>query len=135
MNCDHSTIVQHLHPMGKVKKLGVWVPHAISQNHRNQRVPICASLLAHHRLAHEQHRPFLFCIVTGDEKWCLYANIRKRKEWLNPKQEKNMSEMFQFLHLALHFLASTHYLQMTKLQYVNSITTIELQIKKLTINK
>ena len=45
---------------------------------------ICASLLARHRLAHEHHRPFLSCIVTGDEKWCLYANTRKRKEWLSP---------------------------------------------------
>ena len=25
MNCDHSTIVRHLHSMGKVKKSGVWV--------------------------------------------------------------------------------------------------------------
>ena len=68
MNCDHSTIVRHLHSMGKVQKSGVWVPHALSQNHKNQRVAICAPLLARHRLAREQHRPFIFCIVTGDEK-------------------------------------------------------------------
>ena len=51
---------------------------------------------------------------------------------VEPEQEKNMSVMFQILHLALHFLASMappHYLQMTKLQYVNSSTTIKLQIK------
>ena len=35
MNCDHSTIVRHLHSMDKVK---------------NQWVVICASLLARHRL-------------------------------------------------------------------------------------
>ena len=40
MNCDHSTIVRHLHSTGKVKKSGVWVPHALSQNHKNQRVAI-----------------------------------------------------------------------------------------------
>ena len=34
MNCDHSTIVQHLHSTGKVQKLGVW----LSQNHKNRRV-------------------------------------------------------------------------------------------------
>ena len=87
MNCDHSTIERHLHSTGKVKKSGVWVPHALSQNNRNQRVAICASLLAHHRLAHE-HRPFLSCIFNGDEKWCLYANIRKRKEWLSPNKRR-----------------------------------------------
>ena len=79
MNCDHSTNVRHLYSMDKVKKSGVWVPHALSQNYKNQRVTICASLLARHQLAREQHRPYLSCIVTGDEKWCLYANIRKRK--------------------------------------------------------
>ena len=78
MNCDHSAIVRHLHSMGKVQKSGVWVPHALSQNHKNQQVAICASLLAHHILAHEQHWPH-----AGDEEWCLYANIRKRKEWLS----------------------------------------------------
>ena len=68
MNCDHSIIVRHLHSMGKVQKSGVWVPHALSQNQKNQRVDICTSLLARHRLAREQHRPLLSCIVTGDEK-------------------------------------------------------------------
>ena len=48
MNCDHSGIVRHLHSMGKVQKSGVWVPHALSQNHKNQWVAICASLLACH---------------------------------------------------------------------------------------
>ena len=41
---------------------------------------IRASLLARHRLARKQHTSFLSCIVTGDEKLCLYANISKRKE-------------------------------------------------------
>ena len=43
-----------------------------------------------------------------------------------------MSEMLQVFHLALHFSVhgSTHYLKITKLQYVNTSTTIELQIKK-----
>ena len=53
MNCDHSIIVRHLHSMGKVKKSGAWVPHALSQNHKNQRVAICASPIARYRLAHE----------------------------------------------------------------------------------
>ena len=86
MNCNHSTIVRHLHSMGKVQESGVWVPHALSQNHTNQRVAICASLFARHWLIREQHRLFLSCIVTGDEKWCLYANVMKRKKWLSPKK-------------------------------------------------
>ena len=83
MNCDHSPIVRHFHPMDKIKKSGVCVPHALSQMHKYQRVAICASMLVHHWLAHEQHWPFLTCIVTSDEEWCLYANIRKRKKCLS----------------------------------------------------
>ena len=30
MNYDHSTIMQHLHSMGKVQKSCVWDPHALS---------------------------------------------------------------------------------------------------------
>ena len=85
INCEHTTIVRHLHSTGKVQKSGVWVPHALSQNHKNQRMAICASLLACHRLAREQHRPFLSCIISGDEKWCLYANMRKREELFSPE--------------------------------------------------
>ena len=55
MNCNHSTIMRHLHSMGKAQKSDVWVPHALSQSHKNQRVAICASLLAHHRLVREKH--------------------------------------------------------------------------------
>ena len=68
MNCDHFTIMRHLHSMDKVKKSGVCVSHALSQNHKNQWMDICASVIDRHRLAREQHRPFLACIVTGDEK-------------------------------------------------------------------
>ena len=78
MNCDHSTIMRHLHSRIKVQKSAVSVPHARSQNHENQRTVICASLLAC-RLVREQHRPLLFCIVNIDEK-CLSANIRRPKE-------------------------------------------------------
>ena len=77
INCDHSTIMRHLYSMEEIQKSCVWVPHSLSQNHKNQGITISAFLLTSHRLAREQHRPFLSCIVTGDEKWCLYANIRK----------------------------------------------------------
>jgi histone-lysine N-methyltransferase SETMAR len=70
--------------MGKVQKLGVWVPHVLTQHNNNQRVTICASLLTRQRLARQQHEYFLFHIINGDEKWCLYVNFKQRKEWLSP---------------------------------------------------
>jgi hypothetical protein len=57
MGCDHATIVRHLQSMGKVQKLGVWVPHILNEDNKNQHVAICASLLAHHH-AHEHQSSY-----------------------------------------------------------------------------
>ena len=100
MNCDNSTIMQHLHSMGRVKKSDVWVLHVQSQNHKNQCGHMCISACL--SMACE-HQSFLSCIITGDVKWCLFANVRKRKEWLSPIIRK----MSQFLHLTLLILEST----------------------------
>ena len=89
----------------------------IGQNHKNQRVAICASLLARHRLAREQHRSFVSSIVTGDGKWCLYADIRKTKEWLNPNKMAELCYNFSTWHSI--FLASTVTLTIIKWQNFN----------------
>ena len=44
VNCDYSTIVRHFQSMGKVQKSVAWIQYALSQNHKNQRMAICASL-------------------------------------------------------------------------------------------
>jgi hypothetical protein len=86
MGCDHATIVRHLQSMGRVQELGIWVLHFLTQDNKNQCVAICASLLAHHRLAH-QHQSFLSRTVIGEEKWCLYVNFKQRKEWMSPEKQ------------------------------------------------
>jgi hypothetical protein len=73
--------------MGKVKKLGVWVLHILTQDSKNQGVAIWAFFLARHRLARQQYQYFLSRIVTGDEKLCLYVNFKQRKEWLSPDKQ------------------------------------------------
>ncbi|KOC61431.1 hypothetical protein WH47_03455 [Habropoda laboriosa] len=40
MECSHTAIEKHLHSMGKVQKCGAWVPHALSDNNKNQRATI-----------------------------------------------------------------------------------------------
>jgi histone-lysine N-methyltransferase SETMAR len=87
MGCDHATIVGHVQSMGKVQTLGVWVLHIWTQDNKNQRVIICASLLACHRVACQLHQSFLSCIVTSNEKWCLYINFKQRKECLSPDKQ------------------------------------------------
>ena len=83
--------------MGKVQKCGAWVPHALSDNNKNQRATISAGLLARHRSTHGHKQRFLYRIVTGDEKWCLYINMKQRKEWLSPGKQATL-HMKQDLH-------------------------------------
>ncbi len=80
--CSHMTVNRHLHALGMVNKYVDSVPRQLSTDNLAQRVSICRSLLSRH------HRdPFLERIVTGDEKWVHYINIRRRRQWLDLSQK------------------------------------------------
>ena len=68
-----TTIDDHLKAMGKVSKLNYWVPHKLSDNNRQRRLDACISLLSKERTT-----DWLDTIVTSDEKWCLYANEKRK---------------------------------------------------------
>jgi len=82
MNCEHKIIYRHLISMDNIQKMGTWVPHALTKNEKHRSFTIAADLLARHRGTHGHKSRFLYCIVTGDEKWCLYANFKRREEWV-----------------------------------------------------
>ncbi len=63
VGCHHSTVEYHLHQLGFEKKFGVWVPHELTVENRNQRIFICNSLLSRY-----PRQAFLEQIITGDEK-------------------------------------------------------------------
>lgn len=76
-----STVQRHLKEIGKVYRQGIWVPHLLSDMNKDQRRTICTSLLCRQR-----NDPFLRRIVTGDEKWVLYNNNKRTKQWLSPNK-------------------------------------------------
>ena len=78
--CNQSTIDRHLHEMGKVNKLGTWVPHQLTSDNIQQRISICHFLLS----KPNRHR-FLQQIITGDEKWVLYVEHTRKRQWINPE--------------------------------------------------
>ena len=84
INCNQKMILNHLHLMGFAKKLGVWVPHELSKIKKENHLQIASQHLTHHRATHGHKQGFLYRIVTGDEKWCLYINMKQRKEWVAP---------------------------------------------------
>ena len=85
MNCDQKMILNHLHSMGFAKKLGVWVPHELSENNKENHLQIASQHLACHQAICSHKQRFLYRIITGDEKWCLYINMKQRKEYAKAK--------------------------------------------------
>ena len=75
LNTSQSAICRHLEKMGKVSKLGVWVPHAHSRKNKADRLSIATSLLSRQR-----NDPFLNKIITGDEKWMTYDNVARKRQ-------------------------------------------------------
>ena len=68
MNCDQKTILNYLHLMGFAKKLGVWVPHELSENNKENCLQIASQHLTCHQATRGHKQRFLYQIVTGDEK-------------------------------------------------------------------
>jgi transposase len=46
LGCYHFTIEYHLEQLGKVSKLGTWIPHELTPANKQQRVTICNSFLS-----------------------------------------------------------------------------------------
>lgn len=69
--------------MRNVRKFDAWISQRLTRQNENQCVRACVFLPARHHFARQQHRSFLSLIVTGVEKWCLYANMKQKKEWAN----------------------------------------------------
>ena len=65
-----STVIQHVMQIGKMKKLGKWVPHELTENlkKKNHSFEVSSSLILHN------NEPFLDWIVTRDKKWIVYDN-------------------------------------------------------------
>ena len=75
---SQKTISRQMKAIGKVQKLGKWVPHDLSENNLMQRLEICTV-----SSSRQNREPFLDRIVTGDEKWVLHVNMKRRKQWVD----------------------------------------------------
>jgi len=76
LNINHMTVWNHLKKANYKNKLDVWVPHELTQRNLNDRITISEMLLKRNEM-----EPFLKRIITGDEKWVKYENIKRKRSW------------------------------------------------------
>jgi len=67
--------------MEKVQKEGKWIPHELSEDNKNRRRDTAFTLLSKF-----QKKDFLQKIITGNDKWILYDNSKRKKSWVDSGQ-------------------------------------------------
>lgn len=65
-----------LQQLEQIQKEGRWIPHNLSPEIKERRFDTAMSLLTRFKRSDFLHR-----IITGDEKWILYDNHKRRKLW------------------------------------------------------
>ena len=60
INCDQKVILNHLHSMGFAEKLGVWMPHELSENNKENCLQIASQHFTQHRATHGHKQCFLY---------------------------------------------------------------------------
>ena len=74
LNLSNSTVHDHLKRLGLISKLDIWVPHVLSERNLCRRIDVCDLLLKR-----QENDPFLKRIITGDEKWVVYNNVKRNR--------------------------------------------------------
>jgi len=69
LGISQAAISMRLHVMGKVQKIGKWMPHELNDRQMERRQNTCQILLAR-----QKRKSFLHRIVIG-EKWIYFQNL------------------------------------------------------------
>lgn len=79
LNVSQAAISDRLKAMGKIQKMGKWVPHELNERQLENRKIVSELLLQRH-----ERKSFLHRIVTGDEKWIYFENPKRQRLWVSP---------------------------------------------------
>ncbi|UYV73775.1 hypothetical protein LAZ67_11000877 [Cordylochernes scorpioides] len=79
LGVTQQAISNRLKVMGMVQKQGNWVPYELKPGNIERRICTCELLLKR-----QNRKGFLHRIVTGDEKWIHYDNLKRRKSSVKP---------------------------------------------------
>nr|AAC16610.1 transposase [Drosophila simulans]AAC16611.1 transposase [Drosophila simulans]AAC16615.1 transposase [Drosophila simulans] len=81
LEVSQQAVSNRLREMGKIQKVGRWVPHELNERQMERRKNTCEILLSRYK-----RKSFLHRIVTGDEKWIFFVNPKRKKSYVDPGQ-------------------------------------------------
>lgn len=79
LQVSQTSITNHIRQLGYIQKWSKWVPHELTEKNKMNRISACSSLLLRY-----ENEPFLDRLITGDEKWIRYNNIRRKRAYSFP---------------------------------------------------
>ena len=74
LHVSHTCIENYLKQLGYVQKLDTWVPYELKEKHLTQRINSCDLLKKCN-----ENDPFLKRLITSDEKWVVFNNIKRKR--------------------------------------------------------
>lgn len=78
LSISQQAVSNRLREMGKIQKVGRWVPHELNERQMERRKNTCEILLERYN-----RKSFLHRIVTGDEKWIYFENPKRKRSWVD----------------------------------------------------
>ena len=81
LEVDQGTISRRLHAIEKIRNKGKWVPYELKKRDIERLKNSCEILFDRFK-----RKSFLHRIVTGDEKWIYFDNLKRKKAWVDPGQ-------------------------------------------------
>ena len=76
LHLSNATVHKHTKRLGFISKLEICLPRVLTEENLLRRINDCNTLIRRQR-----NDPLLKRIVTGDEKWLVYNNVKRKTTW------------------------------------------------------
>ena len=92
LGVNQGTISRRLDAIGEIQKERKWVPYELKERDIERRKTTCEILFDRFK-----RKSFLHRIVTGDETWIYFENLKRKKSWVDPSQPSTSNQYAIFM--------------------------------------
>ena len=93
LNLSNATVRKYMKHLGFISKLDIWVAHVLTERNLLRSINDCNT-----HIRRQRNDQFLKYIVTGDENWVVYNNVKRKRSWSRkdePAQTTSRSDIQQ----------------------------------------